>query len=178
MTLTFKLDIDRIKMNLYANYLGQRLFSSKVIVWNMIFFNPRKDSVQIVLFSGPLISWHHFGRLLVGKLQNNKKATSEKMWLTLVMIVHWSYCISILVGVLFCLCCIVLSDQTVLVVGLFLQYIFLHKCRHKHDIAFGIKFQTGRIVCYILLLFYCSDRNSCVLAAFIARLLMTLVGRH
>ena len=114
----------------------------------MIFFNPRKDLVHIVLFNGPLISWHYFGRLLVGKLQNNNKARSEKMWLTLTIIVRWSYHMSILVGVLFCLRCIVLSDQTLLVVGLFLQYIFLHKCRHKHDIAFGIKFQTGRIACY------------------------------
>jgi len=32
MTLTFEYDLDSVKMNQRANYLGQRSFSSKVIV--------------------------------------------------------------------------------------------------------------------------------------------------
>ena len=32
MTVTFKYDLGKIKMNQYANYLYQEIFSSKVIV--------------------------------------------------------------------------------------------------------------------------------------------------
>ena len=52
MTLTFKYDLDSVKMNQHANYIGQSSFSSKVIIHAHKHTHPTNCSIWTIKLVG------------------------------------------------------------------------------------------------------------------------------